>query len=527
MKQLNLPTKPLNTARIWICLALTLLMLIFSICPIISVNLKDNKISQSLQNAMDRLNEDAITKIDFQIPESVSVTMPKLVRVDIFVTRTIAVFIKTAKNPELEEEEFAKLRELLKDPKYQEAFLMVIATSVDIIDFDKISNNETDVSAGSNTDSDTDSGENSEAPATNEKSEGSTIGTIIMIVVRVIVLLSLAVMITAMPIILFFNLLFGLISALRNLDYPEKVASKIGAKLMKGIDAAIFTALMLTLFRGLEFGYGLKWIFACSVVGAVINLVSTRLRSYEASDFRFVNIIQGSCVFTLIFGVVFFSNVLKIGVFSGFFEALGSYMEKLELNVKVVNNAISLFNSVTEGAKVDQLKADYMWLIDIFIMLFFVTFVISGCAALIIGSANKLCLTQRKKDRGLIFNGIICTITAALPFVVSNLKNAKEYDLEITGDTAKVVITSSPIYQLPDSSKNALIVMLVCGILTFATGIVINVLKRKFCPEMSVEYQNLILGGNTPEFASKTNHQTAAAASEQSESSVNDEATRT
>lgn len=517
MKQLNLPTKPLNTARTWTCLALTLLMLIFSICPIISVDLKNNKISQGLQKAIDGYNESAVTKIDFQIPESVSVTMPKLVRVDIFLIRSIIAGIKSAKNPENEEQELGKVRELLNDPKYQEAFLMVIATSVDVIDFDKMFNKNDTGSTGSNTDS----GENAEAPATSEKSEGSVVGSIIMIVVRSFALLSLAAMITFMPIILFFNLLFGLISALKNRDYPENVAAKIGVKSTRGIDLAIFTALMLTLFSGLKFGYGLKWMLICSVTGAVINLVSTRLRSYEASDFRFVNIIQSTGVFALIIGLVYFSGALKLGVFSGFFEAFGSYMEKLTINVKAVNEAISIFNSATEGAKIAKVEDNYMWLIDTVIMLFFAMLVVGGCAALIISATNRLCLTQRRKDRGLIYNGIACTITAALPFVVTYLKNAKEYDLEITGDTAKVVITSSPIYQLSDSSKSALILMLVCGILTLATGIVINVLKHKFCPEMSVEYQNLILGGNTPEFGSKTNRQSGTEALAHSEGSDN------
>ncbi|MDY3785509.1 MAG: hypothetical protein SOZ78_06830, partial [Eubacteriales bacterium] len=57
------------------------------------------------------------------------------------------------------------------------------------------------------------------------------------------------------------------------------------------------------------------------------------------------------------------------------------------------------------------------------------------------------------------------------------------------------------------------------GILVMAVGIVINVLKRKFCPEMSVEYQRLILGGNAPEVGSKENKQSDKAASDSEKSS--------
>ena len=525
MKQLNLPTKPINAARVWVSLALAVVILVLSICPIISVDLKDNKVSEGLQKAIDGLNESNKGELNIEVPESVSVTMPKLVRVDIFIARSIGTLFKSLKNQEANEEDLEKLREMLKDPKYQEAFAMVVAMTVDIIDFDKIFDDTTGSSSGTLTDTTTnvtgsgdesETGNESETGKVNEnggsaadeaKSEGSAVGTIIMIVVRVIVLLIILSMITFLPIVVCVKVIIGLISALSNLDYPEKVSAKIGAIPMVGLDFAIMIALMLTLFSGLEFGYGLKWIFVCSIVGAVVNLVATRLRSYEAKDFCFVNIIQSSCSFALIAGVAYTLSTLKVGVIKGFFDAFGSYMEKLTVNVTAVNSAIKGFNEITDGKKIAEVGIGYDWLIDAGIIMLFAVFAVCSCAALILGATNRLCLTQKKNDRGLIYNGIVAAITAALPFVADYLQNAKEYDLEITGDTANVITTSSHIYQLPDSSKSALIAMIVCGILVMAVGIVINVLKRKFCPEMSVEYQRLILGGNAPEIRSKEDNQ--------------------
>lgn len=547
MKQLNLPTKPLNTARVWVSLALAAVILVLSFCPIISVDLKDNKVSEGLQKAIDGLNESNKGELNIEIPESVSVTMPKLVRVDIFIARSVGILLKSLKNQETSEEDLEKIREMLKDPKYQEAFVMVVAMTVDIIDFDKIFDNKTGGSSGeiSNTTTTvTGDGSESETGGENEtgneaesgsetgkvnenggstsdeaKKSGSAVGTIIMIVVRVIVLLIILSMITFLPIIICIKVIVGLISALSNLDYPEKVSAKIGAIPMTGLDFSISIALLLTLFSGLKFGYGLKWIFVCSIVGAVINLVATRLRSYEAKDFCFVNIIQSSCTFALIAGVVYTLSTLKVGVIKGFFDAFGSYMEKLTVNVTAVNSAIKGFNEITDGKKVAEIGFGFDWLIDAGIIMLFAVFAVCSCAALILGATNRLCLTQKKNDRGLIYNGIVAAITAALPFVADYLQNAKEYDLEITGDTANVITTSSHIYQLPDSSKSALIAMIVCGILVMAVGIVINVLKRKFCPEMSVEYQRLILGGNAPEVGSKENKQSDKAASDNEKSS--------
>lgn len=68
--------------------------------------------------------------------------------------------------------------------------------------------------------------------------------------------------------------------------------------------------------------------------------------------------------------------------------------------------------------------------------------------------------------------------------------------------------------------------MIVCGILVMAVGIVINVLKRKFCPEMSVEYQRRILGGNAPEIRSKEDNQSDMAASDSKNGSGNTAAPR-
>lgn len=545
MKQLNLPTKPINAARVWVSLALAVVILVLSICPIISVDLKDNKVSEGLQKAIDGLNESNKGELNIEVPESVSVTMPKLVRVDIFIARSIGTLLKSLKNnKEIGEEDLEKIREMLKDPKYQEAFVMVVAMTVDIVDFDKIFDNKTGSGSGEISDTTTtvtgsgdesETGNESETGKENEnggstsdetKKSGSAVGTIIMIVVRVIVLLIILSMITFLPIVVCVKVIIGLISALSNLDYPEKVSAKIGAIPMTGLDFAICIALMLTLFSGLGFGYGLKWIFVCSIVGSVINLVATRLRSYEAKDFCFVNIIQSSCSFALIAGVVYTLSTLKVGVIKGFFDAFGSYMEKLTVNVTAVNSAIKGFNEITDGKKIAEVGIGYDWLIDAGIIMLFAVFAVCSCAALILGATNRLCLTQKKNDRGLIYNGIVAAITAALPFVADYLQNAKEYDLEITGDTANVITTSSHIYQLPDSSKSALIAMIVCGILVMAVGIVINVLKRKFCPEMSVEYQRLILGGNAPEIRSKEDNQSDMAASDSKNGSGNTAAPR-
>lgn len=555
MKQLNLPTKPINAARVWVSLALAVVILVLSICPIISVDLKDNKVSEGLQKAIDGLNESNKGELNIEVPESVSVTMPKLVRVDIFIARSIGTLLKSLKNnKETGEEDLEKIREMLKDPKYQEAFVMVVAMTVDIVDFDKIFDNKTGSGSGeisnttttvtgdgsesetggeNETGNEAESGsetgkvnENGGSAADEAKSEGSAVGTIIMIVVRVIVLLIILSMIMFLPIVVCVKVIIGLISALSNLDYPEKVSAKIGAIPMTGLDFAICIALMLTLFSGLGFGYGLKWIFVCSIVGSVINLVATRLRSYEAKDFCFVNIIQSSCTFALIAGVVYTLSTLKVGVIKGFFDAFGSYMEKLTVNVTAVNSAIKGFNEITDGKKIAEVGIGYDWLIDAGIIMLFAVFAVCSCAALILGATNRLCLTQKKNDRGLIYNGIVAAITAALPFVADYLQNAKEYDFEITGDTANVITTSSHIYQLPDSSKSALIAMIVCGILVMAVGIVINVLKRKFCPEMSVEYQRLILGGNAPEIRSKEDNQSDMAASDSKNGSGNTAAPR-
>ena len=531
------------------------MILVLSICPIISVDLKDNKVREGLQTAIDRLNESNKGELNIEVPESVSVTMPKLVRVDIFIVRSIGTLLKSLKNnKEIGEEDLEKIREMLKDPKYQEAFVMMVAMTVDIVDFDKIFDNKTGSGSGeisdttatvtgsesetggeNETGNEAESGSEAETGKENEnggsasdeaKSGGSTVGTIIMIVIRVLVLLTILSMITILPIVVCVKVIIGLISALSNLDYPEKVSAKIGAIPMTGLDFAICIALMLTLFSGLGFGYGLKWIFVCSIVGAVVNLVATRLRSYEEKDFCFVNIIQSSCSFALIAGVAYTLSTLKVGVIKGFFDAFGSYRQKPTVNVTAFNPPINGFNEITDGKKIAEVGIGYDWLIDAGIIMLFAVFAVCSCAALILGATNRLCLTQKKNDRGLIYNGIVSAITAALPFVADYLQNAKEYDLEITGDTANVITTSSHIYQLPDSSKSALIAMIVCGILVMAVGIVINVLKRKFCPEMSVEYQRLILGGNAPEIRSKEDNQSDMAASDSKNGSGNTAAPR-
>ena len=481
MKQLNLPRKQIALLQALVSLALIVLTLIFSFTSILTINLSDSTLCQNVQASLDTMSKDVEGFNAVKIPEKLDITMPKLIKADLIMFKIIKVSINTAKEmagtmTQQEQEKINQAKEdlqkAIEDPEGQEAILTVFAALGQVANL---------------------SGEDSEKAETG-------IGNIILSLIRFFAMFYILLFITFFPVLVGITALINLIRVLTHLANPEEVSGKVAGRMISYLSTAVTFALALTLFNGMEFGTGLTLIMVLALVSVVLNVVATRLRSYTARDFRYVNVAQGTAAVAGVGAIVFFVNLLNVNVLRTFFNAFGDYMKKLVDQTESINAAISDYNMFSQN-KVAQFSAGAGYIADLLIIAVFGMLALVNTGSIIVSCATQLGLTVGKKGKkaDFISSGIVAIICMILPFIAGMLKNQKSYSLNM--DSGKPVINEEvvgAIYVIPDETKSALIGMLIGAILILAAGIAGSVLKKKYCSDLPEELEILILSGKAP-----------------------------
>lgn len=551
MKQLNLPRKKIALLQALVSLALIVLTLIFSFTPILSIDISDSALRETVQSSLDSMSGNVEGFSAVKIPEKLDVTMPKLVKADILMFKVIKVSTSVikAETSTLSKQDLEKinqavedLEEALKDPEGQEAILTVFAAFGQVVDFfDNKSDTKTDtepsttINPDTETDDDIDDALNnmlngminydddtaneSDSDTTYKTDSGtkeetektkSTTGEIIMMVIRITAMCYILLFITFFPIVVGIAAFISLIRVLSHLNNPEEVSGKIAGKMISYLSTVVTFALALTLFTGLEFGTGLTMIMILALVSILFNVVATRLRSYSPRDLRYVNIAQGTAAGAGIGAIVFFVNLLNVDILRTFFNSFGAYTEKLSQQTAVINAAIRGYNyNVSTSNQIAEFSANAGYVADVLIISVFGILALALTGSIIVSCAAQLGLTSGAGKRGrktsFVYSGISAIICTILPFVVSNLKNQRYYtytdDFDFSSGTWKLVIdeeVAGAIYTMPAETKSALIGMLIGAIIILAAGIVGTVLKKKYCSDLPEEWEILILNGKAP-----------------------------
>lgn len=527
MKQLQMPPKKVALAHSLVSFALLVLILVFSFTPILVIDVGNEDMRKIVQIGLDSMAETVDGVETVKIPEQIGVTMPKLLKTDALLIKVGSVLIDGVKSVTSErseeerqkaEEKVRELEKLIKSPDGQESLVLLWAILGQIVDLSEedLNNTKNDmeqnfsdsISAALGDGEDTLGDESRTNTPASDKDQAngekkSTVGTIILTVIRVFVLLYILGYITVLPIVVAITVLIQLVRLLKHLKNPEEAVGKIAMAPLAYLGTAVAFMLTLTIFNGMEFGAGLNGIVILGLIGVVANIAASRMRTYAAEDFRYVNLIQGSTLLGAIGGAVFFVGALGAKVFVNFCNAFGDYVADMASQVASINTEIKGYNSFAPAAdKLSEFHAGAGYLIDLLLISLFAIFtlaisckVVTDCAARI-----GLSVTKKKGNSGFISLGVMAIICSVLPLITENLQNAVSYESKLaTG--GKLTVTSTvkgAIYHLSDNSKSAVIMMLVGGILMLAVGIATKILTKKFCAGVKDERAQNILRGAAP-----------------------------
>ena len=529
MKQLQMPPKKVALAHSLVSFALLVLILVFSFTPILVIDVGNEDMRKVVQSGLDSMAETVDGVDAIKIPEQIGVTMPKLLKTDALLVKVGSVLIDGVKSVTSErseeeqkkaEEKVKELEDLIKSPDGQESLVLLWAILGQIVDLSEEDLTDTkndmaqdfsdSISAALGDGEDSLGDENgTNTPASDEdKADGekkSTVGTIILTVIRVFVLLYILGYITVLPIVVAITVLIQLVRLLKHLKNPEEAVGKIAVAPLGYLGTAIAFMLTLTIFNGMEFGAGLNGIVILGLIGVVANIAASRMRAYAAEDFRYVNLTQGSTLLGAIGGAVFFAGALSAKVFVNFCNAFGDYVADVVSQVASINMDIKSYNSFAPAAdRLSEFHAGAGYLIDLLLISLFAIFTLSISCVVVTDCAARigLSVTKKKGNSGFISLGVMAIICSVLPLITENLQNAVSYDTKLTG--GKLTVTSTvkgAIYHLSDDSKSAVITMLVGGILMLAVGIATKILAKKLCAGVKGERAQNILRGAAPAVA--------------------------
>lgn len=145
MRQINLPQKTRSLVQVWVSVLLIILAIIFAFNPILTLDMTDNSLSETMTDAMDMVGEvmddDEIS--DFDIPDKVDVTTFKVIRSVTVFAKFIGLSAKTASSA-VDEDDTAlrqsvrEMENLLKSKEGQEALILGFALASQAIDLEDL-----------------------------------------------------------------------------------------------------------------------------------------------------------------------------------------------------------------------------------------------------------------------------------------------------------------------------------------------------------------------------------------------------
>ncbi len=275
-----------------------------------------------------------------------------------------------------------------------------------------------------------------------------------------------------------------LIPTLINAKKPGLGASKVASRIPQMLSIPFSTMLLVSLIPGISLAWGVTAI--CVIIGIFVLMctVLTRLRSYAPKKFTYLNIVQGVSLVSLIGFIVFFLNILKTNVIPNF---LGGNMVFQLMGIALGDAASKEFDV--------PFDPNGSYIIDLVLIFLFAMAVISATKYVGFLASRLSCTINPKKrleennvDSGLV-TSIWLLITFIAPKIVAGCKHYY-YDIESTaskGDESFLILSSS--------ESSALTVALIGIIIMIAAEIVLKVLKKKLCKELSTYDTNAIVCG--------------------------------
>ena len=303
MPQLNVPRKIVCTSQFWISAGLILLALIFCLTPIVTLKPFGDEDSDSKTNTeffadfVDEMNIDINIKKD--INDEVQVTFPKLIG-------SVGLIVNMVQAAGGDDDAQEALEEKLDSKEGKEQvgdMIALVAVIVNTFDFEEFGENP--------------------------------IGMIFSVMISITAIFYVLGMVFALPITVIIIAIKSIIKVCQYYKTPENASSELSGKLTAILPLILMTKLFMGVIsagggRIVYEGTGLTMLFVLSIISIVFNFVATRLRTYPAKQFKYLNIVQPVAIVGLIGFLVFFGSLCNSGIIAGFFGDGGNIMAMIE-----------------------------------------------------------------------------------------------------------------------------------------------------------------------------------------------------
>ena len=126
------------------------------------------------------------------------------------------------------------------------------------------------------------------------------------------------IMAVLIPIIYAILFLVTLITFLKNLREPDIGAAKLAKRMPKSIVHPLAIMLVPCLSSGFAYTTSVLIMAILAAVGTLVNVVFTRMHSWEKEDIAYANVVQATSLFSIGAYLFLFFNILKMGIFNNF-----------------------------------------------------------------------------------------------------------------------------------------------------------------------------------------------------------------
>ncbi len=450
MKQLNVPKKLTARVQIWASVLLLIIATCLSLTPIITLNTVDN--ADDINKMLADITPEGTEA--FTIPETVDVSAIKIVKSVGVIAKVVKTTMDAAKAEDMSNVG-SDIAEVFKTEDGQETIVIALSFATTV---------------SSNFD-------------TKDTSGSGILASVLTVMVSVIALIALLVLTFVIPVMLLVATVSALISALANLSTPEEVSTKIGRKLPGFISLPFTLMLFQCVVPGMTYGSGIVGICVTAILAAVLGLVISRLRTYDAPAFRYLNIVQGVSLLGIVGFAVFFFNLVKTNIFTNF------------LHGKFADYVVAVAKVMAANTRADSKpEINNGYLIDLALIFVYVIFALASVTYLEKCVQRLACSASANKKGAFpkdtcIVRAILMLAVYILPTVVMG-RNSFYKD-----PTSTAVTGDESLLALNAEEGSALNMVLVGIILMLVAEIALIVLKAVFCKGMNRESMTALMSG--------------------------------
>ncbi len=474
MRQLNLPKKYTVITRVWLSTILIILAAVLSFTPLFQLDLKDSALNDSVEATLESFAETADIDLDIDKllkDKSVDVSAVGMFRSFSLVGKLGSVLIATINEDEKALNKASDdFQDALEEPENQKALVMTMTLVSQLVDIDGLLGEGED-----------------------ESSDGELIATIFQILFNfALVGVLIFGYLIVWPIVLCITALVVLIRSLSSITRPDKYVAKTSTVMIAPLAFAVTSLLFLSFLPGISWGSGMTAIVAMAIAAVVVNVISSRLRAYNLTDFKYATLVQGAAVLQVVGLGVYMSSALKAGFLRNAIKPIISYVSD---TAKVVSD----YNAIAEKAKEPTMSMPYEYLIVLGLLLLAAIFVLAVVNSLIKTASARIGLVKYKKaaSPASLKTPIIAILSCVLPIVAANIDS--DISFKITRNGFERVV-NGPLFEI-GKAEDALIGMFVGAFLLLATAIAFMILRKVLCGGMTKEQAVLVMNGEAPAYA--------------------------